>query len=901
MNVFQKATLRVLKMNPARTVATIIGVVLSAAMICAVTTFTASFRNYLLEVAIYSDGDWHGEAENVDYAKYADILTDPKVENAIRMDYIGYAHIRNSNEWKPYLFIAGLSDGAQNVLPIHIVDGTYPANSGEILLPLHLIENSEGQYSIGGTLTLNIGSRILDGYEMIRNQPCYNRQYEGGQSITVHNGETLTVRETRTYTVVGFYERFSYDIEEYSAAGYTALTVADTIPANRCDVYFKMKNGADVYSFAEENNISGEFNTDVLAFSGVSHYNAFEEVLYSVSVVVIVLIMLGSISLIYNAFSISVSERTRQFGLLSSIGATRKQLRGMVLFEALCVSVIGIPIGIVAGTAGIGVTLLLIGDRFTSLGVLVPMQVCISLPAMGIAAAVALITVLLSAWIPAVRAAKVSAVEAIRQSRDIRTKKKSSKTAKVTYALFGLPGVLARKHYKRSRKKYRSTVLSLFMSIVLFVSAAAFTDYLISAVTDGFSSPEYDLIYYIPYSQRMEDSHADLLDTFASAKSVTDVAYANSIYTHVDIPSDQLSEQYKNFISERTAAAPEGDLGKNTENFRFYIVFVDDESFADFLAENGLDAAKFTDPENPRAVAIDSIRGFDAARGQILSLRILNTDQFELTFRRERLIEGYYSNGEERDEHGNLFVSYYTFIDGERSAITLPSEEAMEDFTLSAGAVLANRPYYVLNDTLTFIYPASMHSTIYPSASLANGASYYFKSDDHAESYDDIRKLLTVRGISDSQLYDHAESVEEERNLVMIIRVFAYGFTVLISLIAAVNVFNTISTNIILRRREFAMLKSVGMTKGGFDRMMCYECLLYGSRALLYGLPAALGTSYLIYRAFGSGYDFAFQPPWGAMVISCLSVFIVVFITMLYAMHKVKRENPIDALKNENL
>lgn len=898
-NVFHTITLHALKKNRTRTIATIVGIILSAAMICAVTTFTASFRNYLLQSSIYTDGAWHASAENVDYSAYADILTNPAVENAIYAEHIGYAAIEGSNEWKPYLFVTGLSEEAETLLPIHITDGVYPQNPGEILLPEHIASNGGVYFSIGDTITLELGSRILNGKELTQDKPCYNDQYEDGKYVTVSNGESLITRETRTYTVTGFYERFPYAIESYSAPGYTALTVADSVPAHTCDVYFKMKDSSAVYDFKRENGLSGDYNNDVLMFSGTSRYETFEMVLHSVAAIVIVLIMLGSISLIYNAFSISVSERTRQFGLLSSIGATRKQLRRMVIFEAMCVSAIGIPLGIAAGIGGISVTLLLLGDRFTSLGIPIPMQICVSPAATGIAAAVALVTVLLSAWIPSARAAKVSAVEAIRQSRDIRTREKPVKTAKITYALFGLPGVLARKHYKRSRKKYRATVLSLFMSIVLFVSASAFTDYLISAVTDGFSSPEYDLIYQMPYSQQPDDSYMELLDEFASAKAVTDVAYADSIHFTGQFPSACLSEQYQAFIGER-ASAPEDDPGNDTEMFNCYMVFVDDESFADLLTENDLDPSAFTNPENPLAVVFDGIQGFDAKRGQILSLRVLNTDRCDITFRREKAIDGYFSNGETIDDEGNSVVEYSSIENGERVVMWLPSEEAMEDFTLSIGAVLSDRPYYIVYSMPTFVYPLSMRSVIYPAASNQNAAAYYFASSDHQTSYAALRQMLAGRNVSDSRLFNHAESVEQERNLVMIVRVFAYGFTALISLIAAVNVFNTITTNIILRRREFAMLKSVGMTARAFDRMMCYECLLYGSRALLLGLPAAAAMSFLIHRAFGSGYRAAFRLPLGAMGLSCLSVFLVVFITMLYAMHRIKRENPIDALKNEN-
>ena len=109
--------------------------------------------------------------------------------------------------------------------------------------------------------------------------------------------------------------------------------------------------------------------------------------------------MFGSILLIYNAFSISVSERTKQFGLLSSIGATKRQLLRSVLFEALFLSVIGIPLGILAGIAGIGVTLELTKNMFMSFlqyNTDAVMDLYVSKAAVAAATLVGLITVLIS-------------------------------------------------------------------------------------------------------------------------------------------------------------------------------------------------------------------------------------------------------------------------------------------------------------------------------------------------------------------------------------------------------------------------------------------------------------------------------------------------------------------------
>jgi len=139
-------------------------------------------------------------------------------------------------------------------------------------------------------------------------------------------------------------------------------------------------------------------------------------------------------------------------------------------------------------------------------------------------------------------------------------------------------------------------------------------------------------------------------------------------------------------------------------------------------------------------------------------------------------------------------------------------------------------------------------------------------------------------------------------NNTFVIDLFTYVFVIMISLIAVANVFNTISTNIMLRKRELAMLRSVGMSERDFQKMMNFECVFYGMRTLLFGLPIAAISSWLIYKGLVTAErmdNFHFVFPWGSMAISVFSVLFIVFITMLYAIRKIKRENIIDALRDD--
>lgn len=910
MNIFNKVTLQSLKKNKTRTIVTIVGIILSAAMICAVTTFASSMQNYALRAAIWSDGSWHGSEKNTNYATFEKVSSSAKIKDAIYLQQIGHAYAEGcKNEFKPYIYVVGASEGAEDILSIHITSGRYPAASNEILLPEHLADNGGVHHRIGEMLTLELGTRELDGFVMNPQSPVY--VYQSGEEV--HNGESLKIRETRTYEVVGFYSRLSWRVEDMSSPGYTAITVADEKhdPQYQYDVYFTMNKTKDVYDFMEENGYTGDRNTDVLMYQGTSQYSTFTVMLVSLAAIVIGLIMFGSISLIYNAFSISVSERTKQFGLLSSLGATKRQLRKMVLFEALAVASIGIPVGIISGIAGIGITLLLIGNKFAALtgNANVPMRICVSWEAVVIAALVALITVLISAWVPSKRATKVSAVEAIRQNMDVKNDK-PVKTSKLTYKLFGLPGLLASKHYKRSKKKYRTTVLSLFMSIVLFVSASSFTDYLMESVGGGLGTNGFDLWYAGGEEDFDGKSADDVLAILKSDKDVQNAVYVEEEYLGGIISDQFLNEGIKDNLLGGASAAPAGfDSDSVDEEYRSivaYVLFISDNEYRNLLTQYGLNESKFMDPDNPLAVTIDGNTAFDRSQQKYTTTNLLNSDNCEIICtEKSREYWDYDYVGEHEDENGNLLVEFVHYDDPEKK-IEVPYEDAFITYTLRSGKTIHEYPYYIDRDTtchLRMIYPVSAYETVIPDGIRAENAYYKFMmvSSDHAASYENLTNVLNENGLSDEFLYDYAEGVEQRRNTVMIVRVFAYGFIVLISLIAAANVFNTISTNISLRRREFAMLKSVGMDSKGFNRMMNFECVLYGSKALLLGLPVSCGVTYLIYLAIMEGYETTFHLPWRAIGIAVLSVFLVVFITMMYSMSKIKKDNPIDALKNENL
>ena len=920
MKIFNKVTLQSLKKNKVRTIVTIIGIMLSTALICAVTTSFASARNFAIGYYEYTEGKWHGLEQYTDKDTYDLIEGSDKVKDTGVLSYIGYADIGSTNSYKPYLYISGYEEDETGIIPIHMISGRMPENSSEILLPEHLSANGEVELHEGDKLTLEIGDRMpapekvkgiadipeyidipdeaFDDYILKQDSPFLGFDDEDGDAVSA---EKLIVRETREYTVVGFYER--PDFEDIYCAGYTALTVPDEYTDDTMfTVYYRMNNMKDIYDFMKENKLDGMAHSDLLMFSGVSKYKTFYSVVYGLATVVIGLIMFGSIMLIYNAFAISVADRTKQFGLLSSIGATKKQLRKMVRFEAISLGAIGIPLGIILGIVGMWVTFLAIGSRFSAFvgdRYPEPMRICVSPIAIAAACVIAFVTIMISAWIPSIRATRITAVEAIRQSKDIK-QKKHIKTPKIIQKLFGVSGVLAHKYFKRSKKKYRATIISLFLSIVLFISAYSFTAYLVSAIKDANNSFGMDYILNVYEPDGVEDASDDpleILHCIRNTEHITDSAfYLRDYGFRVYTDESNIQEDY---IKKNGVMYDETNEHIDHDGFRLidqHFYYVDDDSFRQLLKSEGLSESEFMNKDHPLGILVDNTLLFNEKSGRMERTKVFNNNDFDITLLKNKKIEGYYYSGDYIDS------AIYVNIEDELDKMYVPYDECLEDITMHIGKVTDKRPYFVSSYGVSVIYPYSFRKEILGDyTNDMYSYEYAINADDTKAGYEALKTTLKENGIPDGEFWNYAESIESERSMIVIVKVFAYGFIVLISLIAAANVFNTITTNINLRRREFAMLKSVGMTAKGMRRMLNYECLLYGTKALLYGLPVSVGVTYLIYLSINEGIDTSFFVPWVAVAVAVLSVFLVVFSTMMFSMSKIKKDNPIDALKNENL
>ncbi|MBU3178521.1 FtsX-like permease family protein [Clostridium estertheticum] len=857
MNIFNKVTLQGMKKSRTRTIVTIIGVVLSAAMITAVATFGVSLLNYLANGAAQKYGDWHVEYLNVDSSFAQERTLDNEAYNTATFENIGYAKLeRGKNPNKPYLSIAGFSKEAFDTLPITLVSGRLPKNSGEILVSMSVEANGGVKFAEGDKLSLAVGSRMNGNKNLGQHDP-----YISGK-------ETLMPKATRTYTVVGICQRPGF--EEYSAPGYTLITKADAQDkADSLNLFVKLKNPRGVHAYASSTAVSHSyvFNDNVLRFMGLSEDKLFNTILYSIGGILVALIMIGSIFLIYNSFNISMNERTHQFGILSSVGATARQLRNSVLFEGLCIGAVGIPIGVIVGIGSIRLVISVVAGNFGSIMYSnVPLTLTVSIPVIVVAAVVSMVTILISAYIPARKAATTPVMESIRQTSEVKVESKAVKTSKLAQRIYGLEGTLALRNFKRNKKRYRSIVLSLVLSVVLFISTSAFVTYLKQTSERSVVFTTYDIGLVM---QDIDDSKMlPLYDKLKTADGVYESSYQALMKYSCAVKTSNFSDRYRRYAGY--------NFPDKTVNLPMEIQFLDDSAYLNIIKGLGLHAEEYTG-QNAKMIAVAKMTNQMKGNQEVDKFN----DMFKSSSKNFTIAPEINGKPKIKQER-NVSI---TFVN------TVPP-----DTTMIEGNSGSKNPFF-----FRVMVPYSLKEKFETSDAHVVNKGLTFRSKDSSKSVADMEKMIKGAGIkSNYKLYNMNKALDDSRNYVFIVNVFAYTFIIMISLIAVANVFNTISTNIKLRRRELAMLRSMGMSDRDFQKMMNFECVFYGMKALLFGLPISAISSWLIYKGMvGGGADINFVFPWVSIGISVFSVLFVVFITMLYSISKIKKENIIDALRDD--
>lgn len=858
MNIFHKIALEGLKKNRARTLVTIVGVALAAALITAVATLVVSLQNYMIDGATKKYGDWQVEFPDVDASFIQTQEADSRVANVVSYKNIGYAVLDGGkNPDKPYLFLAGFSGDAFDVLPVELLNGRWPRNDREIVIPAHVSSNGGVKITVGDTLSLKVGDRR-----------------EGERNLSQHDGyrgqgETLGSTTEKVYQVVGICQRPTF--EERSAPGYTAITLGDMeSAADSYSAFVTVRRSGQIRTYAqsEANGRDYLLNDEVLRFMGISGDQMFRTLLYWAGGIFIALVMVCSVFLIYDAFHISLNQRTHEFGVLLSVGATRRQLRNAVLFEGGCIGAVGIPLGILVGIPSIGAVLTLVSKNFSSVlydGV--PLTLKISAPTLGAAAAISMVTILISAYLPARKACGMPVMECIRQTNEIKAEARSVRTSGVVNRLCGVEGMIALKNFKRNRRQYRGIILSLTMSVLLFVSASVFGADLEQASEQAKVVTDYDVGFG---TEEMEER--ELLALYGQLKETEGVEGSTCqalLEYSCQVPVEKLTGYYWKGIGQSP--------GEGMTELPVEIQFLDDATYEKILQDQGMSASGSAG-ESPKMIAVAKMDDDSGQAEDVSQLHdIFTSGTVEVTV---------------SPKSGGAVDA------GRESEVEITCVETTPPDIPPSSRGVSQQPYF-----FQIMAPWSLRGVVAPDGDSidARVLGFTFQSGNPAKTTEALQRKIQGNGVTASYtLYNVHEMLEESRNIQFVVKLFTALFTGMISLIAMANVFNTISTNVKLRRRELAMLRSVGMSERDFDRMMAMECIFYGAGTLAWGLPLCAFASWLIYRGMvAGGAAIKFQFPWSALGASVLGVFGVIFVTMLYAVGKVRRENIIDALRDD--
>lgn len=869
MNIINKLTLRQLLLNKRRTLVTIIGVIISVAMITAVASLGISFMDMMRRNSISNEGEWHVLYENVNKTQLEAIKNDEETKELILSRGLGYAFLEGSqNDNKPYIFIQEYNEAAFENFPIKLIDGKLPERENEIAISEAIIKNAKVNYKIGDTVTLEIGQRHYqdeDGNDIILSQKDDLRRFNS----TIQ--ETLIKEVTKSYTIVGIIENLKW---EYSwAPGYNAISYIDENiikPEEEVNLSVILKNinsklFKNAENLASQNGIEKvSFNNDLLRCYGVIKDDNLRNMIIVLSIIVTAIIMIGSISLIYNAFAISVSERSRHLGMLSSVGATKKQKRNSVFFEGAVIGIISIPVGIIAGLLGMGITFRFINSMIQGvLGITENLKLVVSPVSILIAIFVSIITILISTYIPAKRASNVSAIDAIRQTQDVKIKGKEVKTSKLTRKIFGIEGELGLKNLKRNKARYRATVFSLIISMILFLAVSYFTSSLKKSLLLTQDGINFDVVVY--FNDRDRVKQEEIINKIISLDNISEYNYIYSLDLNSWVKEESVPDYIKEFQQEA--------LSDGKYPYDISVKALDNEALKVYSEEVGLDFNKLLDVENPSAIVIDTIRYEDGRTNRYIEEKAIKT-----------------KIGEKLD------LEFYDYEFNERVSVGSLEIAALTDkVPMGISSSIYGAAFNVIISEELFYKIAEANKNVSDNINRI----LYLKSDNPLilqEGIEEIQKSYVQDEIS---FYNLHMARQREERMILIISVFTYAFILLITSICIANIFNTISTSIALRKREFAMLKSVGMTSESFNKMINYESIFYGIKALSYGMPISFFVMFLMYKTLMTNFSFEFEVPWFSVFISIVSVFIIVGFAMIYSSQKVKKENIIDTLKQE--
>lgn len=888
MKVLNELSIKDLKLNKKRSIVIIIGIILSTALICGVAGLVTSFQKTFVETSKRNSGNYHTIFYDVPKDELKYIEENRGVENYYLSEELGFSYIPNAkvttDEEKPYVNVISMDDNFLKNMAIDIKEGRLPENDSELAISTRINEKYKTNFKVGDTITLNVGElQLEDGTKLNKHNSYLNNT---GENEEIQQEEIINSK-AKTYKIVGIIERPETCIEPMEAPWFTTITKMQEIE-NKANIavlytnpYDYVKNTENINKMEKsENNTEPQYtfgglrnkyksykydikiNSELLAYEGANLSDETLKLIYGLGAFIMAIVLVSSVFVIRNGFAISITERLKQYGMLSSIGATKKQIKKSVYFEGFILGIIGIPLGILNGILAIYILVQVVNyilkDFVTNSSLL---TYSISWSAIIVSIVVATITIWLSCKKSAKKASKVTPIEAIRSSEDVKLKAKKIKCPKIITKIFKTGGEIAYKNLKRSKKKYRTTVISIIVSVVIFIAISSFIEYGFKMSSAYYTEIDYDYVVYCNNNVSPEDKEEYLKEKEKNTKILADISnladvdeYSINKYISLEMPMDDKHKaeltEYGKYIKEHYLANVEIDtvnivsLSKDEYNRYLKKIGGNYDSYKDgaILVDNNINNV-----ENGKKAQGNM---YNWKKGDTIQGKINNKDySIKIIDKTEETVKGI----------NNLYNTEATLI---------VSDEWLEKN---------------IGD----------YETI----------SMYAKTKDADKLDEEIEQYKQEKNIEDSEIriFNIQENARAQNAVVLVISIFLYGFIGVITLIGVTNIFNTITTNMNLRKKEFAMLKSIGMTKKEFNRMIRLESIFYGVKSLIIGIPIGILLSYGMYNVFKDNMQMSYNLPLKAIIISIIFVSIIIGIIMKYSMNKINKQNIIETIRNDNI
>ncbi len=793
MKIMNTLTLRYLKANKKRSLLTLLCIMVSVIMMSCVGIAFSSGKDYYKNYLEQTEGDYHYDIYGVNDNVINIIKNDPDIDEYYMSSMLNYDYDDFSIS-----VLAGDSVYFQKLgIQDYILEGRLPDDSHEIILSQSFLEENHINKKIGDNIQFN---------------------------------------DEKTYEIVGIMS--FYQIKNHFKDTCQGITYVDMNESPT--VYIRDKNvSTHIFEHTEQLKdklkekgyaIGIEYHTGYLAIQDIFEKNSSSSFLdiYKMIGILMLVIVITSIMIIYQAFHLSTTDRIQYLGMLSSVGATPKQKKRSVYFEGLILSIIAIPLGIMISYIGLTITFQFVNeiDIIKQTGIIIYPQ--ISIVYLMIVMILSFITVMIALYIPARKISKISVMDALRKSDEIKVKKSKLKVNILMRKYGSISGQMALKNYKRQGKRSKVIVLSLVISMCLFITVFSFSQMFVGKIKEESHLRNYDVIAYASLNDIQD------LNKTLKTKGVDDYYIVAYNYVSVDMNTDYL--QYEN---------PDSNIG---------LYALDDLHFRQLCQDNDIQ------PSDNQALIYDR------------SITIVTDDAQEIKYDKPYL----------KMDKDFIKKIEYEIYDGNNN--TYKSLELFDSIEL----IHTKDKYYLTNQhTISVIVSLDY---IQRNQIENGGIDYYIQTDQHSE----ICETLESMGIN---TLDVTANTQMTIQITQIAQFFVYGFVTIIVLLTLLNILNMMSASIEKRKKEFAMMMSVGISQKDMSKILFYESFVYGMKVLIYSIPLCLGIEYVLYSV--SELSNEFHPSWLAYMISFIVICIVMMLTFHLGFRHFRKQNIIETLKDD--